>query len=610
MSPTNRMRRSASILAVMVAIGALVNMVAIGGLVNGVGARRGSGAGESTEEIAELTDGRRVAGRLAESGGAIVFVPDGDGAPLNLDRIARIVMEPVAPVEMPAPFLIDLGDDEQVSGRLLEIDAESIRLERCGGAGAIRVDRRGASGLWQRPGTAIVVDETAGSPEPDDWEFEGGAAFGDGGPNRPEVVRLRGGRSLARYRLTEAVESGVLELSFYWEEARVAGRRWWLELRFGADAEVETVRVILGMADPFPSIESSGGPDLVVQPLVLEPGWHRLSARFEAEQTLLAIDGDLLGRGDGVSGPLTGVALVAEGSADADRDDGTPAALIDDLKIVRTFDPTSATEVDPSQDEVRLAAGDQIWGDVLEADRDRVRIEVLDRPIDLPWSRVAGVAFRRTTEAGAMIEGPLARVSWEGGAPDDAKEGLEGALIGINREEIRLATAYAGVVAVPRARISEIAILGRGRRLVLDPHRRHLGDQLMPELDPPLPDGDRHRVVFRLETVPEARADLVLDVEQVESALEGRFADDIDRGDLRTIVALNGMPVDFLNRYVEDVSGAPTRLRIPIPEGLLRDGENVLDFEQTGMADDPGNRDDLGLLRLALEWPTAGADAP
>ena len=600
MTSTQRARAAGPIAAVLLALASPVGPAL---------ARQEPEGDKPSRETAELADGRWITGRLADRGGAIVFLPDADGPPLSLDRIARIVMEPMAPLLEPAPMLLELGFDEQVSGRLVAIDAEAIRLEPSGGIGAIRVDRRGALALRQRPGMAIVADETIGPPDPSRWTFEGGAALGDSGPDHPGVVRLEGERAKARYRLPEAVESGLLELSFRWEEARVAGRRWWLELRFDGAAGVETVRVVLGMADPFPSIESSGGPDLVVQPLVLEPGWHRLSARFEADRTLLAIDGDVLGRGDGVSGPLSGVALVAEGTANADRA-GASVALIDALKIVRTFEPTTATEVDPSQDEIRLAAGDQIWGIVLGADRDRIRLEVLERPIELPWSRVAGVAFRRTPEAGAMVEGPLVRVSWQGGAPEMAPERLEGALAGIDAEVVRIATAYAGVVAVPRSRITEIAIQGRGLRLVLDPHRRHLGDQLMPELDPPLPDGDHHHVAFRLVAVPEGPAALVLDAEQVESALEGRFADDIERGDLRTNVVLNDEPVDFLNRFVADVSGAPIRLRVPIPEGLLREGENVLDFEQTGMAEDPGNRDDLGLLRVALEWPIPGADAP
>jgi hypothetical protein len=126
-----------------------------------------------------------------------------------------------------------------------------------------------------------------------------------------------------------------------------------------------------------------------------------------------------------------------------------------------------------------------------------------------------------------------------------------------------------------------------------------------------MPDGDTLELAFTLDAPPAAPPSLVIDAVHVEGEYDGgRFAEELRAGFQRTNLRLNGEVVDHLNRYVRDSNRTPARLRIPLPADRLRAGANVLRFEQLGREKDPSYRDDLGLLRIALEWPDPAPTSP
>jgi len=67
-------------------------------------------------------------------------------------------------------------------------------------------------------------------------------------------------------------------------------------------------------------------------------------------------------------------------------------------------------------------------------------------------------------------------------------------------------------------------------------------------------------------------------------------------------VALNGVPFDYLNRYITTTNDTPERIRLPLPAGGLRAGKNVFRFEQVGVENNPNYLDDMGLLGVAVEF--------
>ncbi len=577
---------------------------------------QGSQRSVMMRQVAELRDGQRVVGHLAGSpDGSITFETDSGSPPrIPLDQIARLLRldgdNEDAPRAEAQPFLLAFGFDQRLSGRLVSVDDETIRMRLGSDAQPVTIDRLAVASLIQRPGEAQVFTDRFDSPDPQElWSLQPGADIVPRQDDEGALLRLQPGASQARLEFPEPVDAGRVECSFSWEGRRFAGQRWFVDLIFDGPNGEEITRVVLGWKDEFPSVESRGGPEIVVQPLILEPGWHRLVVRFGPGRTLLTIDGNDLGRGGGPRGALLALRFQAEAARDAD-DPEDVAAQVDDLQVIRSFEPTNDPEIDPTQDELRMVSGNQLWGSVESADENGVRIRLLGDVREALWSQVAGIFFQRKPIPSEPLSGTWVRVEWEVGDPESRPDRVEGVLKGVDAEGFEIEVPFAGTFTVPGTQLRQMELLGEKRRQILDPHARHLGDQIMPELDPPMPDADEYEVSFTIDALPEAPITLVLDAVHVEGEFDGgRFAEELRAGFQRTNLLINGEVFDALNRYVRDANRIPTRIRIPIPTDQLRIGENHLRFEQLGREQDENYRDDLGLLQIALEWSNAAQAA-
>ena len=399
----------------------------------------------------------------------------------------------------------------------------------------------------------------------------------------------------------------------------VAGQRWTLELTFRGPNGPATMRILLGWAEESMAVESPDGPTLPVQRLARSPGWHRLSLRFGPEQTEIAVDGKELAHGKSPSGPLDAVRIATSmtGSSPTPPPPGL-AGYLGEIQIVRFAEPPTSLEIDPTQDEVRLVVGDQLYGQIRQADHERVAIETADKLVRLDWSEVAGIYFRRIPAAAAPVDGPLARLEWRTmpGEPHQGRDldHAEGAITAISDTAVTLATPYAGTLTIPRDRLARMRVLERGWLRVIDPCSHHLGDNIStnpPLLDPPLPEGGVLERGFELDAVRPDPGFVVLDVVQVVGETAGLpYSNLVQKGELRTYVAVNGKRIDYINRYITSSNETPERIRIPIPRGLLKPGKNVLRIEQTGIASDPTWFDDLGVLQVALQFSAADNLAP
>jgi hypothetical protein len=243
---------------------------------------------------------------------------------------------------------------------------------------------------------------------------------------------------------------------------------------------------------------------------------------------------------------------------------------------------------------------------------------VLGSTIRLPWSQVASLSFRRASRPSREVEGLLCRIEWRSAPGDDPRDldQAEGALIAADAEAFTLDTPYAGTLVVPRDRLRKLIVEASGRRLVIDPMAHHLGDEVSTKghemLDPPQPEGGRLERAFTLKRPPAAgqSAQLVMDVVQVVGEAQGlEFSNLIRAGELRTKVSINGKEFDYINRHISSRNEKPERIRLPIPAGLLKAGENKVKIIQTGTSKDPNYLDDLGIVGIALEV-TKGAEKP
>ena len=559
----------------------------------------------------EPAGGNRVAGRIEVlSNGTAQFVETNGKSTTRLESgmIVRFEGKGLDSATGLPPYRLELGLGQRLCGRLGNLGEREIELLDTTGGAAMKVARAGTHALIQRPGETLIFQDGFESIDPKRWKVTG--QVGVTGVEKvagEHSLKLSASGGSLTHQLKDPFASGRLEVAFSDRGAKLEGAQWFVDLTFRGQTGPETIRAILGWAEESLAVESPTGPALAVQRLGRKPDWHRLSVRFGKDLTEIAVDGNELAHGKGVSGPLVEIRLTATSKDPVEK----VAGYFDDLRLIKYSEPVGGLEIDVTQDEVRLIGGDQIFGSVHDANSERIKMAVDGRDTNLSWGEVTGVFFRRGQAVASPVDGLLVRAQWRSSAGDDPLDlnVIEGALAAVSADSIRLETSYSGAMNIPLNRMLSLSILGRGRRLIIDPMAHHLGDEistLPPILDPPQPEGGTLERAFELADLPEGPAFLVLDVVSVvgEQADVPVFSDMVKRGELRTNVKINGEPFDYLNRYIKDRNETSERIRIPIPREQLHAGKNVVRFEQAGTANDPNYLDDLGVLCIAVEFST------
>jgi hypothetical protein len=563
-------------------------------------------------DLLERPEGKRLEGTfLGNLADGFKFLPADGSTPVPIDGPADIALggEGPGPTAGVPPVQVVLGPGQRISGQLVLLDELGIRLSDGPGGIPLTVERSGALELRQRPGEALVLIDGFETLDPTRWLHVGEPRIED----EPRIagsksLRLAADGSAVTAKLAEPIGQGRLELAYHDVPGVTKGAQWFVDLLFRGEGGPETIRAVVGWSEESLAVQSTGGPVLAVQRLARKPGWHRLEIKFDPDAAELAVDGDSLAHGKGPTGPLVEVRL---GTSLASGRDPLPklAVHIDEFKLVRLASVVSATEVDPDQDEVRLVEGDQVFGSIRRADPQGVSIEILNKPVVFSWAQVASLRFRRAASPSREVVGLLCRLDWRSAPGIDPRDldQAEGALVKADAASFTLDTPYAGRLVIPRALLRRIVVEGTGRRMVIDPTAHHLGNEVSKPtepLDPPQPEGDTLERRFVLKDAPAngKEATLVLDVVQAAGEANGLdFAQLIRNGGLRTRVFLNGREFDYINRYITSQNDRPERIRVPIPSGMLKPGENRLKFVQSAKNDQDKELDDLGILGIAIE---------
>jgi hypothetical protein len=568
----------------------------------------GAAQGQGGREFVRAADATTVAGKIRPGApGRFQFAPEGGGDPWPLEQVGPVYFEGAAadPSAAAPPFHVALGNGNRISGSLRAVTPETIDLETAAGRPPLSIQRAGAQALVQRPGEVQAARDAFEMLDEKRWSAVGEpviAPFPDGAGTAG--LKLPAGGAAVTYKLAEGLGSGRFEIVYHDDGKIVAGQHWFVDLTFRGPMGLEPVQALLGWDEETLAVVSRGGPALAVQPLRRKAGRHRLSIRFGPGHTDLTVDGDELAHGDGPGGPLVEIRLATESLPRAESSPGL-AAYLDDLRLVRFTEPAGRMEIDPSQDEARLITGDQLFGRLISGDPDHLLFEIADVRANLNWSEVSGVFLKRSPQSSEPLSGLWVRPEWQvGGGEPAERDRVEGVLADIRDSSLQVAVPYAGLVEVPRDRLKRLDIFGRGKRIVIEPNPHHLGNRAADDLDPPRPEGPTLDIPFSLKTVPAGAAVLLLDVVQVIGETGNLdFSDLVKQGELRTVVLMNGRPFDTLNRHINTRNDVPARIRLPIPSGALKAGDNVLRFEQSGMKDDPRVLDNLGILNMVVEFP-------
>ncbi len=574
----------------------------------------GQATQDASVQDAELIDGKEISGRLERGAdGRFRFQPDQvDSEAISISDIFAIRFdkedgsgETTAVVSaFPPWFQVQLDHDERLFGDLIEIDDTQILFDLGLKQEPLAIKKSGIMSLRQSPEAVVVFDDRFDQSLRSEWRLEGGITLRPQNQDEVEealVVPATTGK--ATLWLNEPVSVGTAFVRFGANPNAPKETRWLVRFVFRSDSDPLEIGVRIPTIGEIVELIEPTEPSLSTQPITLPGSDSVLKLKIGAERVQLSVAGAILAQGSPPDGALVGISIETE---EEFREPATTEILaaIDAIRVIQEVSTPEDLLPDPSQDSVTLINGDQLWGEARYGDKTTgVGLAIYEHVTVFPWSNVLQLDFERRGKLSRVIEGPIARVEWQH-VPGWPLNQSEGAIVDFNDTELVLETPYAGQLTIPRTSISRIELRGEGTRIVLDPFPRHLGDQVMPDLDPLLPEGDHLEFEIDREMIPGHPAELVLDVVQVEGMYVGASrAADLRRGDLRTLVLLNGESIDFLNRYITKSNSDPARIRIPIPQNALRDGVNQFRIQQVGKADQPEYRDDLGILGIAIEVP-------
>jgi hypothetical protein len=542
-----------------------------------------------------LPDGRRLPGELLQDrDGRLRFQPVTQARSLPLDQLHEVRFPAVARPPLRAALVqrVLLRGGQQLTGELIDLSANRLSW-RTSWADRLTLPRDAVAAVGHLPGFVTFFTEGF-ETDLKAWQVTGTPALSTGhrASGRRGLLLEASDQSTA-YRLANGLTAGRAGIDFY-DGRDAACTSVLVAIEFEGARGPEVLRV--GPAEDAHAYEAEWpGGGGVRQRLVRSPGWHRLQVDFTPSSLLVTVDEAVLwySRQRGPSGPLRNVRL-----ARAAAESGACAEVaFDDFRLARAVETLPHKIEDVAQDELWLLAGDQLFGNVVRADRRGIDLEGRFGPRQVGWGEVRGVHLRQEIPPPRITQGEHVRL-WLRAGSDGLLDQIEGAVETLTKDRLVLQHAALGRVELDRGRLHALRGVFHGRRIELDNGFHHLGSQVSARLDVPRPEGLSLRRSFRLDAVP-AQAHFVVHAVALKGPGDAIVAA-LARGDRCTELVINGKQVAYLNRYVDKSSPTPRRLRVALPRPLLRVGENEVVLRQTPDRE-TGQVESCGVFGLAVE---------
>ena len=550
-----------------------------------------------------LRDGSTVEGmvRLLDASGRFEFSRRQRGPAVPFGQLAELRLRSMQPRDRgvaPAHCLVIRGA-QTLTGRFSGADRHVLYWSGFA-RGPIAVRREHVAALLRRNAQQVVLQEgfETGLGR---WVATGEAkTAADRIHSGKRVLRLGGQTGAVQHVLRTPIRAGQVSLYFCDGLDVDPGLEFYVRLDFSsAWGGPRRLKVILGWQELRYAVRMSNFESVPVRERVRQRGWRHLVVRFGSEGLSVTIDRQVLVR---TSEPVESVLrAVCVGAARTGRRRpvGTPRAVgwIDDLALVRCVETQTHRHADTTQDEVLLVSGDQLFGTVSSLDEARVKLDGAFGPAVLGWDGVFGVYFGRRTRPPQVLDGTLVAVWARHG------DAWWGALHRLDLDALEMTTTFAGRFKIPRAAVRHMKLLFRGRRYEIDDDYHHLGNSFDQALRVPRPEGVSLVRRLRLAGVPDKAFTAASVVHMLGTGPEEdpEWREQLSKGRLRTTLRINGQVVGALNDHVSHQSDDPVRIRIPVPAGLLRKGDNTFEIRTSPQAVSTQEYDDFGLWGLALE---------
>lgn len=421
-------------------------------------------------EEAWRDDGRCLRGRLTLDGEQLRFQPS-EGAPLPSTDFRRIRF----PQGTPAPFRtgdgrrVLLWNGEQISGRILDLDNEKLRL-RTAWKARLEIPRAAVASVEALPGWRTVIY--------DDFRDESKAFAISGEPKRMEVEDGKGAQALIlnatdqaiAYTLKQPLAAGRFGVNFR-EQGKAGGAHWTVELLFRQGERSRQVTATLAGRGEHYAVDAAAPREGTARNVMRTPGWHRLLVQFSKRSLRLTCDDDVLwyNLDEGAGGELRQVTIQCHRGTDGEAVRGAMAFTefcIERAAVERPKPPTEA-----EQDEVRFLDDDQLFGRILHADRRAIEIEGKFGKRSLPWTILSGCSFRRPAAQPLLSPPKLGGDNGEGAAAAKVRlsfqsglcaelDVLDGVVTALDGRRLVLRHALLGVLTFERDRVRELRPLG------------------------------------------------------------------------------------------------------------------------------------------------------
>ncbi len=374
-------------------------------------------------EQAQLLDGRRVNGALGlDDRGRLRFAVE-RSAPVNADRIAlvRFPASELPPFRVAGGVRVLLRDGQSLTGPLVRVDAESVVIQTAW-AGQVKLPRDAVIALTQLPGWQPVFEDAS-------WKELAWTA------EQP----LEAGRVGVNFRETQPVRQG----------------RWIMELHFKEGAGDKVLRVVLaGPGDRYTA--EMEGVKGAAESVERTPGWHRVTVQWSPRSLRVLLDEQALWynleRGPG--GLLSHVRLVPP-------DNGDKAGLaVSAFSVARAVPEAVHPPGDPTQDEVWLDTGDQLFGRLEQADPRGLTIQGRYGKQIFPWTEVRGLYLRQQMTRLPALGAGGARLWLHNGLTAEP-DVLEGLLREMDGSRLKLRHGWLGDLDLERRWLKQLQPLPR-----------------------------------------------------------------------------------------------------------------------------------------------------
>ncbi len=373
-----------------------------------------------------VRDGEAVHGTLVLNGGRLQLRgEDGKARAVGADLVTLNAKGKTFR-DGPAHVVV-LSKEERLTGVLVGMEKETIVL-RTAWAERVAVRHAGVVSLSHLPGWRTVIRE----------DFAG------------KSMRLTKVGQAVEVPVGAKLDAGRVGVLFQ-EGERATGSRWAVEAVF----ESHTVRVTLG----GDTLRVDAGKLCGTEYLVKRSGDRRkLTLAFAPGSLRVACDDAALWHSpDGGPGALRRVRLVCVAIDPKEAGAFTASGVFVEAAEPVRRRPTG----DPKRDELWLASGDQLFGDVKRVDPQGVEIAWRFGRRSYAWKELRGWFPRRSeVVAGKMPKGVEVRLEVHSGMRAEP-DVLEGVLIALDAKKATLHHAVFGELVIPRTSIATMRIRDR-----------------------------------------------------------------------------------------------------------------------------------------------------